>query len=171
VRKIVGLAIALLLTVGVGQAAALPFVLTFTATVPGYPGSPISGSFNYDAASITAPVNALTAVNLTLDGQVYTLADTGFENGVSVSVIGGLLNGAPVVAAGTNDFYLSFDRVTGQPLEFVGASPSLPLTNPTSSGFPSFTIAPAAVVPEPASVALVALGLAGLGFRRLRKRG
>jgi hypothetical protein len=171
VRKIVGLAIALLLTAGVGQAAALPFELTFTAPIPGFPGSPVSGSFQYEAASLTSPIDSLTAVNLTLDGHVYTLANTGFVNSAPLSFLGGLVNGVVSMGANTNDFLLRFNHTTGQPIGFDAATIGAP-SIVFATGFTVFSIAPAqtAAVPEPTTVVLVALGLAGLGVRRLRKR-
>jgi hypothetical protein len=107
VKRVFGLAIALLLTLGVGQAAALPFTLSFTAVVPGFPAGPnISGSFQYEAASALAPIGALTGVDLTLSGHVFTLADTGVANfGASSSQFGGLTGGGiGSLNVGANDF-------------------------------------------------------------------
>ena len=106
-KRVFGLAIALLLTLGVGQAAALPFTLSFTAVVPGFPAGPnISGSFQYEAASALAPIGALTGVDLTLSGHVFTLADTGVANfGASSSQFGGLTGGGiGSLNVGANDF-------------------------------------------------------------------
>ena len=42
------------------------------------PSDPVSGSFEFEAASITGPILALDAIDLTIGGFTYSLSDVGF---------------------------------------------------------------------------------------------
>jgi PEP-CTERM motif len=152
-------------------AFAIQVTLSFTASGfgPGAPTDPVTGSFTYDAASITSNPTLLTAVNLTIDGLAYTLPEVGFDIEGDNALIGGVLNGVDAVESGTNDFFLAWNPATSTPQAFVYATPETSIF--ASENFPRFSVT-AAATPEPSTWAMLMIGFAGLGFagyRRTRK--
>ena len=69
-------------------AGAIPVTLTFTASGfgPGAPQDPVTGSYTWEADSVTGDIAALTAVNLTIGGHTYTLGEVGFSDSPGIAV-------------------------------------------------------------------------------------
>jgi hypothetical protein len=150
-------------------AFAIQVTLSFTASdfSAGAPTDPVTGSFTYDAPSITSDPTLLTAVNLTIDGHAYTLPEVGFDS----NEIGGVLNGVDSVESGTNDFFLLWTPASSTPGAFVYATAKNSDDAFLSENFTHFSVT-AAATPEPSTWAMMLLGFAGLGFagyRRTRK--
>ena len=153
-------------------AFAIQVDLSFTASGFGAGAStdPVTGSFTFDAPSISSGPTLLTAVNLTIDGHAYTLPEVGFDNQGTRSVIGGKLNGVDEVKTVTNDFALQWTPASSTPDNFVYTTSELDNFFFATS-FTHFSVT-AAAIPEPSTWAMMLLGFAGLGFagyRRARK--
>jgi len=165
------------------SAHAIPVTTSFTAITSG--GGPISGAITWEAASPTAPIEALTSVDLTIAGHTYALEELGFLSPFfespsgATDLIGATVSGLLQVNEGVDDFWLLFDRSNPAPLQLLYASSTAP--GGASSSFASFSItegrafafAPESLtnaVPEPSTLALFAAGLAGLVCGRRRRQ-
>ncbi len=113
----------LMISLFVPAVSAATIEMTFTATnfaplfgaVPPI-DDPVSGTIRYEAASINAPIDALTSVSLVIAGHMYTLAEIGFDNETGVNYIGGLVDG--VLGSGNfeDDFQIGWDTGSLVPL-------------------------------------------------------
>jgi hypothetical protein len=101
------LALALLLVGGASNA--MPMQLDFTAVFQFGPVQSVSGSFSYDAASATAPIDSLTGIALTMSDHTYSLSEIGFLNQPGGVTIGGTIAGVDTMQWGTDDFRFVFD--------------------------------------------------------------
>jgi hypothetical protein len=139
---------------GAAPARAVPVLVSFTA-------GGISGSFEYEASSITGPIQSLDAVNLTIAGFAYSTSNVGFiSTPPTEQVIGGTANGVAAVVNHADDFVLAFNPVTGAPLAFFYATSS---TDVSVARFTGFSITPATVAPpEPESWTMLLLGVLGV---------
>jgi hypothetical protein len=124
--QIARLLLAVLLLVAIHEANALPVTVSFVATdfVPDIGSTPsrvsqVSGSIVYDAASVTAPINSLTSINLSIDGHSYSIGEVGFENYTNVVYIGGLISSVRSLVPGSNDFFLSYELSPATGFSFV----------------------------------------------------
>lgn len=130
------------------------------------PLNSVVGSFEFEADPANLRLSSLLQVNLSILGQSYSLANTGFESfgPTTYNLFGGLIGGVGGLNGGTNDFRLVASKEVGGPNELVYtvASSSLGIFYSTS-----VTVI-LSQVPEPSSYALLGLGVALIAFRRSR---
>ncbi|WP_457389229.1 hypothetical protein [Roseateles sp. P5_E1] len=163
------------------QAQAKTYQLTFTAThftsvlapAPA-PQDPVSGSIIFQADALGQPVTSIGAIDLSIAGHSYSLADLAFENWQGAPfppsyTFGGKGNGAGGVAPGVNDFFITLSGVSGyHDISFLysvaGTAQSSWIAYNYSDRFPSDIISsiveiPTAV-PEPSQALLLVAGMA-----------
>ncbi|MFO1429272.1 MAG: PEP-CTERM sorting domain-containing protein [Candidatus Competibacteraceae bacterium] len=162
------------------SAHAMIIKMDFTAAdfPGGAPQDPVSGTFSWEATSISDPINSLISVDLTINGYTYNLSELGFLNDPTGfnghSLIGGLLNGVGIAASGTNDFFFLWNRTTSQPDTFTYTTDNtdrgwVVSVLPQLGQFTQFSLT---AVPEPPTQAIMLAGLAGIAAacRRGKKR-
>lgn len=158
-----------IVTVPVVPASALQITMTFTATGfgAGAPEDPVSGVITWEAASVNATIDALTSVDLAIDGHVYALAEVSFISPFlgDTDIIGGTVTGVGSATEGTDDFWIRWNRVTGQPQDLLYTTSGVLDTFQTFT-FTVFTIT--AAISEPVGLAVLAFGLVGFGLMRRR---
>jgi len=177
-----------------GVAQAIPVTLQFTATDfrswfgTASPYTSISGTIVYEAASLTAPIQSLTSVDLNIGGTAFSVANVGIQspydaNYPNMSALGGVISANDRVGSmfgGTTDFWLLFYNDRGTGYQFVYVDEQYPdqgwSVGPDGGRFSQFSLTAstatppnASSVPEPASLAMLGLGLAGLFAVRRRR--
>lgn len=168
-NRVFQFAAASLVCMACASAQAVSVTLAFAASGfgVGAPADPVSGSFTYDAASISSTINAMQSVSLSIGGHAYTLAQVSYASpygGGNIDMIYGTLNSI-LLATGTDDFALQFDRVTGAGVDFTYTSFSSASVWHTST----FSSVTRTAVPEPATLALAALALTAAALSRRRR--
>jgi len=162
-NRVFATASALMLAIAAPAEAA---VVTTDYTVSG--GT--SGSFTLDFDTV-ASTYTLTALNLTIPGGStnFTTANSGLQFPLGPTLtLGGNVSGADniLVSGGLDDFLVSFDATLASQSTtmsyFVAGSRDVPFTSVTISQG-------AAVVPEPASWALMLLGFGAIGLAMRRE--
>lgn len=145
------------------------FLSPFSSTPP--PTDPVIGRIIYEAESITANIDSLTAIDLIIDGHTYSINEIGYISPfASRQKIGGSLYGISLISSGTDDFRLDWYKETLTPMKFSYTS-SLHQGFWDSNSFSSFSVAASTPVPEPTNLLLIGSGLVVLGvfLRRLKK--
>lgn len=168
------------------MAMATVFAATMAGAAPAG-AAIVSGTYAFTATGFGGFADLSGAVTITFDNSAnitnstanITLDSLSFVLGSAISytynfagdelTIGGLNFGATGIVSGTDDFILGFNGASGTAGgEFFGALQSS-TTSPFEIGFTytgTVTFTPAATVPEPSTLALLGLALAGLGAAR-----
>jgi hypothetical protein len=166
-----------------GSALASPFVATFSLS--GFdaasPVQSLTGRITYDASSLYAPIDHITAVDLNVNGHSYTLAELGFETYFTppdyypwnVTTVGGQLDGVGQISHQTTDFWLRWHTDTHEWEDFYYASVGLDgiwgVSKWDASALIQFDIV-AAPVPEPSAWGTLLAGLFILGGFAARRQ-
>ena len=153
--------------VALTPAFAIPVTLSFTVSgfTPAGPTDPVTGSFVYDAPSVTSAPNSLTSVDLTIDGHTYALDEVGFDS----TAFGGVINTVDVVVPNTNDFFLVWNPSSSTPNAFDYAVPGISGHSFISTTFTRFSVTTATPAPEASTWAMMLIGYAGLGYAGYRR--
>jgi hypothetical protein len=170
VRHFVLLLFALAISSATAKANTITLNYDFSASGFGIgaPVDPVTGSFSVtfdDAANITDETSGIVVSNLNI--ALDSAPSFTYVKAPNVLYIGGLAGGAfGLFLPGTNDFLM----VIGSPT----SSPNLSLFFYQTSAFNATFVTPEAdltpTVPEPATITLLGVGLAGAGARRWRRR-
>ena len=151
-------------------ASAVPYTaqFSFSGFDAGAPTDPVSGSLVFDKSATDFSINSLTSINLTIAGHTYDTGEIEVDNDfgfLSNVLLFGLPNGTGA-ATNTNDFFLQYDRFTGDLFGvFSYTTQSQFAIFRTPTGTLTFTEGSVAPVPVPAvGAGLPGLILAGAGL-------
>jgi hypothetical protein len=177
-KILAGLTIGLFMFVMGGMAQASTFQVSFVASnfSPPTPYGPVAGSIWYVAASATAPIEAITQVDLSIAGHVYGLSEVGFVSSPgSYQAIGGIPDGVMslLFVVPWHDYVDDFMLMWSLDTSDMGFLYTVHGDGDvwSSEGFDGFSIVEVSAVPIPGAVYLFASGLIGLaGFRKKFKK-
>lgn len=167
------LAAAVLLGLGSSAAFAIATPHTYFFAASGFgvgaPVDPIVGSVTATFDEAAVGTGMVDSIVLNIGTHIFSASEVGFQSWAGGILFGGTDHGLTAMAHGTNDFWLywhDFADFSNSNLAYTNS----PRDPDGGVFFSSRVEVTDASVPEPASVALLGLGLLGLAATRRRKQ-
>ncbi len=140
------------------------------------PTDPVTGRIVYETDPITAYIDSLILIDLTIDGHTYQLSEVGFISPHTTSdhLIGGIVDGVNMCSSGKNDFWIGWNQDSLELISFVYTSSLYPYNAwgiDLDKDNYDLSLRELSAIPEPATLLFLGLGLISLvGVRKAIKK-